>query len=40
MRRENVKSRDYPVALAAVVATRADIFALTPPSDSDGPVSS
>ena len=36
-----MKARDYLVALAtlsAIVATRADLYALTPPSDSDGPV--
>jgi len=33
-----VKARDYLVALAAMMVTRADIHALTPPSESDGPV--
>jgi hypothetical protein len=37
-RKENVKARDYLVALAAIAATRAVVYALTPPSDSDGPV--
>ena len=36
-----MKTRDCLVplaALAAIAATRADVYALTPPSDSDGPV--
>jgi len=33
-----MKTRHWLVALAATVAAQADVYGLTPPSDSDGPV--
>jgi hypothetical protein len=33
-----MKTRHWLVALAAIVAAQADVYGLTPPSESDGPV--
>jgi hypothetical protein len=34
----SMKTRHWLVALAAMVAAQADVYGLTPPSDSDGPI--
>ena len=34
----SMKTRSYLAALATIVATQADVYALTPPSSSDGPI--
>ena len=33
-----MKTREYLLVLAAMAVTRADVYALTPPSDADGPI--
>jgi hypothetical protein len=36
--RKTMKTRSWLIALAAIAATQSDVYGLTPPSDSDGPV--